>query len=80
MAGVSYDDAAVAFGCNPQTMRQHYIAVDETEISDRVMEKIQGRNGEKNGEKPDAPSPQGDGASLREPKQVPDDDSAKADG
>ena len=41
MAGVSYDDAAVAFGCNPQTMRQHYIALDEVEISDRVMEKIQ---------------------------------------
>ena len=39
MAGVSYDDAAVAFGCNPQTMRQHYIALDEVEISDRVMEK-----------------------------------------
>ena len=41
MAGVSYDDAAVAFGCNPKTMRQHYIALDEVEISDRVMEKIQ---------------------------------------
>ena len=41
MAGVSYDDAAVAFGCNPQTMRQHYIALDEVTISDRVMEKIQ---------------------------------------
>ena len=41
MAGVSYDDAAVAFGCNPQTMRQHYIALDEVEISDRVMERIQ---------------------------------------
>ena len=41
MAGVSYDDAAVAFGCNPQTMREHYIALDEVAISDRVMEKIQ---------------------------------------
>ena len=41
MAGISYDDAAVAFGCNPQTMRQHYIALDEVDISDRVMERIQ---------------------------------------
>jgi len=41
MAGISYAAAAVAFGCNPQTMRQHYIALDEVEISDRVMEKIQ---------------------------------------
>jgi hypothetical protein len=40
-SGISYDDAAVAFGCNPQTMRQHYIALDEVDISDRVMEKIQ---------------------------------------
>ncbi len=43
MAGVSFDDAAVAFGCNPQTMRQHYISLDEVEISDRVMEKIQSK-------------------------------------
>ena len=42
MAGVSYDDAAIAFGCNPQTMRQHYIALDEVGSSDRVMDKIQG--------------------------------------
>ena len=41
MAGVSYDDAAVAFGCNPQTVRQHDIALDEVAISDRVMERIQ---------------------------------------
>jgi hypothetical protein len=46
MAGVSYDDAAIAFGCNSQTMRQHYMALDEVEISDRVMDKIQGRNGD----------------------------------
>jgi hypothetical protein len=41
MTGVSYDDAAVAFGCNPQTMRQHYIALDEMAISDRVTDRIQ---------------------------------------
>jgi hypothetical protein len=41
MAGVSFDDAAVAFGCNPETMRRHYIALDEVAITDRVMERIQ---------------------------------------
>ena len=41
-AGVSYEDAAVAFGCNPDTMRKHYIALDEIAVSDRVMEAIQG--------------------------------------
>ena len=53
-AGVSYDDAAIAFGCNPQTMRQHYIALEETEISDRVMEKMQA---ESSGEVREIPKP-----------------------
>jgi hypothetical protein len=44
MAGISYDDAAVAFGCNSQTMWQHYIALDEVEIFDRVMERIQSQS------------------------------------
>ena len=41
MAGVSFDDAAVAFGCDPNTMRKHYIALEEQDIADRVMDKIQ---------------------------------------
>ena len=41
MAGVSYEDAAIAFGCNPNTMREHYLALEEIAISDRVMEKMQ---------------------------------------
>ena len=40
-AGISYEDAAVAFGCNPETMRKHYVALDETLIADRVMDAIQ---------------------------------------
>ena len=44
MAGGTYDDAAVAFGCNPDTMRKHYIALDEQDISDRVMEQIQSQS------------------------------------
>ena len=45
MAGVSYEDAAIAFGCNPETMRQHYLALDEIAITDRVMDEVQGRRG-----------------------------------
>jgi integrase len=51
MVGVGFDDAAVAFGCHPETMRKHYVALDETEISDRVMDKLQGRSAEKSGGK-----------------------------
>jgi integrase len=40
-AGISYEDAAVAFGCNPETMRKHNVALDETLIADRVMDAIQ---------------------------------------
>ena len=39
-ASIPIDDAAVAFGCNPETMRRHYIAIDETEVSDSVMAAI----------------------------------------
>ena len=44
-AGISYEDAAVAFGCNPETMRKHYVALDELAVSDRVMQAIQGIQG-----------------------------------
>jgi hypothetical protein len=27
-AGVSYDEAAFAYGCHPETMRKHYIDLD----------------------------------------------------
>ena len=47
MAGVSYDDVAIAFGCNPQTMREHYLALEEQQISDRVMDKMRDENGKK---------------------------------
>jgi hypothetical protein len=29
MAGVRVEDAAIAFACDPETMRQHYLALDE---------------------------------------------------
>ena len=40
MAGVIEDDAAIAFGCTPQTMREHYLALDEESISDDVFVRI----------------------------------------
>jgi hypothetical protein len=42
-AGASYDEAAIAFGCHPETMRRHYVKLDETAISDDVMDRIQGQ-------------------------------------
>ena len=66
---VDIEDAAIAFGCNPQTMRQFYLALDEVEITDEVMDTIQGGNGEKNGETHDAPSPHTDDPSSGEPNR-----------
>jgi hypothetical protein len=40
-AGVSYDEAAIAFGCHAETMRKHYVKLDETAISDAVMDRVQ---------------------------------------
>ncbi|MES1213644.1 MAG: hypothetical protein ABUL64_03575, partial [Singulisphaera sp.] len=40
MAGVTESDAAIAFGCSPQTMRQHYLALDEEAIADDVFKKM----------------------------------------
>lgn len=41
MAGVAESDAAIAFGCNPATMRSHYLALDEERIADEVFAKVQ---------------------------------------
>jgi integrase len=41
MAGVSYDEAAITFGCHPETMRRHYLVLDEVAIADSVLEKVQ---------------------------------------
>jgi len=39
-AGISVDDAAVAFGCNPATMKQYYLAPDEEAIADAVFDRL----------------------------------------
>jgi len=50
-AGVSYDDAAITFGCHPETMRQHYLVMDEVAISDAVLERVQRVKGLDDGSK-----------------------------
>lgn len=40
LAGVPEDDAAVAFDCTPETMRQHCLAFDKTKVADRVFERM----------------------------------------
>jgi hypothetical protein len=35
--------AARAFGCNPEARRNHYIALEEQDLSDRVMQAIQSK-------------------------------------
>ena len=52
MLGVTYDDAAVAFGCNPETMRRHYLALNEVDITDRVMGRLHGSAAVEFGEMP----------------------------
>ncbi len=39
-AGIPVDDAAVAFGCNPATMKQYYLAPDEEAIADSVFDRL----------------------------------------
>jgi|GEM_PF-2956224 hypothetical protein len=40
MARTADSDAAIAFGCNPTTMRQHYHALDEVAIADDVFSRM----------------------------------------
>ena len=49
MLGIRCDDAALARRCNPHKMRQHYIALDNDEIANRLMQRIRSKNGEKRG-------------------------------
>jgi hypothetical protein len=41
-AGANYNEASIAFGCHPETMRRNYLKFDETAISDGMMDRIQG--------------------------------------
>jgi integrase len=42
LAGVDSRDAAIAFGCNPDTMAKHYVGVDEQQIAADVAKKLAG--------------------------------------
>ncbi len=56
-AGATYDQASIAFGCHPETMRKHYLQLDETAIADGVFDKIQSgrtpKSAKANGEQDD---------------------------
>lgn len=39
-AGANYNEASIAFGCHPETMRKNYLKFEETAISDGVMDLI----------------------------------------
>lgn len=41
-SGANYNDSSIAFGCHPETMRKYYLKLEETAISDAVMDRIQG--------------------------------------
>ena len=41
VAGVSTDDAAIAFDCTVATMQQHYLAFDKARVADEVFSRIQ---------------------------------------
>jgi len=60
MAGATYDEAAITFGCHPETMRRHYLVIDEVAIADAVLERVQrvkeaDSNGSKTGENGNGP-------------------------
>ena len=40
-AGVSLDDASIAFRCHPDTMRKHYVKQDKLDIADAVAAALQ---------------------------------------
>ena len=42
---IDLDRAAIAFGCNRETMKKHYIRKEALVVADAVFEKIHGKNG-----------------------------------
>ncbi len=39
-AEITESDAAILFGCNPQTMREHYISLQKAELAEKIFEKM----------------------------------------
>jgi hypothetical protein len=42
LAGIDSRDAAIAFGCNPDTMARHYVGVSEDQMAAAVATKLAG--------------------------------------
>ena len=66
-AEIDLDRAAIAYGCNRETMKKHYIRKDAVAVADAVFFRVQSRangvNGKTNGQSVESPvdSPQDDG-------------------
>jgi integrase len=45
--GIDPRKAAIAIGCNPDTIMRHYVKLDEQQVTDEVMEQLAGRLGTK---------------------------------
>lgn len=67
-ADIPIDKASIAFGCNAETMKKHYIRKERMAITDAVFAQIQPENGankllthsgETNGKQPDSPEVDG---------------------
>jgi hypothetical protein len=72
VAGVSTDDAAIAFDCTVATMQQHYLAFDKARVADEVFSRIQNgrvgraqQNGDGDGRAQQEPGPSGAGSQPR---------------
>lgn len=42
-AGIDARRAAIAIGCNPDTVMKHYVKLDEQKVTDQVMGQLAGR-------------------------------------
>lgn len=51
-AKIDVEDASIFFGCNPETMRKHYLDIDETKVSDDVAERMRRKKGRGKGNDP----------------------------
>jgi hypothetical protein len=53
-ANIDLDRAAIAYGCNRETMKKHYIRKDSLAVADAVFERIHGKAGNGDATKADA--------------------------
>ena len=62
--GIDVRHASIAYGCNVQTLLDHYVALDEQKVTDDVFAKMAKKKGgtiaEQKGDKPAPNQPTGD--------------------